>query len=112
MPGQSFDCISGQQMFVQQNHAKPMKNDLPIKLRRLREWHGYSQEYVAFRLGITQAAYSKKETGKTVPSLMRLEQIARLYGITMTSLLETDTARLLGQLARCASRKIAETNAV
>jgi transcriptional regulator with XRE-family HTH domain len=51
------------------------------KLRRIREIYGYSQEYVAERLGISQPAYWQKENGKRMPSDKRFEQIAELYNL-------------------------------
>lgn len=57
------------------------------KIRKLREAHGYPQEYVAFQMGISQAAYSKKETGKTELSLTALNQASQLYDITLTDLI-------------------------
>ena len=57
------------------------------KIRKLREVHGYPQEYVAFQMGISQAAYSKKETGRTELSLMVLQQVSQLYSIPLTDLI-------------------------
>jgi len=57
------------------------------KIRKLREVHGYPQEYVAFQMGISQAAYSKKETGRTELSLMVLQQVSQLYNIPLTDLI-------------------------
>jgi transcriptional regulator with XRE-family HTH domain len=57
------------------------------KIRKLREVHGYPQEYVAFQMGISQAAYSKKETGKTELSLTALQQVSQLYSIPLTDLI-------------------------
>jgi transcriptional regulator with XRE-family HTH domain len=41
--------------------------EMAMKLRRIREIYGYSQEYVADRLGISQPAYWQKENGKRMP---------------------------------------------
>lgn len=57
------------------------------KIRKLREVHGYPQEYVAFQMGISQAAYSKKETGRTELSLVVLQQVSHLYNIPLTDLI-------------------------
>lgn len=56
------------------------------KLRRIREIYGYSQEYVAERMGISQPAYWQKENGKRIPSDARFKQIAELYNLTMEDL--------------------------
>lgn len=70
---------------------------IALKIRKLREIHGYPQEYVAFRLGVSQAAYSKKETGRTELSLASLHQIAALYSISVTDLLNLTVQDLLVQ---------------
>ena len=57
-----------------------------MKLRRIREIYGYSQDYVAECLGISQPAYWQKENGKRMPSEERLEQIAELYNLTVADL--------------------------
>jgi transcriptional regulator with XRE-family HTH domain len=68
---------------------------IATKLRKLREIHGYPQEYVAYQMGISQAAYSKKETGKTELSLTVLEQVANLYQISMLDLIGLSLTDLL-----------------
>lgn len=68
---------------------------IATKLRKLREIYGYPQDYVAYQMGISQAAYSKKETGKTELSLTVLEQIAGLYQISMVDLIGLSLSDLL-----------------
>jgi transcriptional regulator with XRE-family HTH domain len=60
--------------------------EVATKLRRIREIFGYSQEYVAERMGISQPAYWQKENGKRMPSNDRFEQIAELYNLTIEDL--------------------------
>lgn len=60
--------------------------EMAMKLRRIREIYGYSQDYVAECLGISQPAYWQKENGKRMPSEERLEQIAELYNLTVADL--------------------------
>ena len=57
-----------------------------MKLRRIREIYGYSQDYVADCLGISQPAYWQKENGKRMPTEERFEQIAELYNLTVDDL--------------------------
>ena len=70
-------------------------NPIATKIRKLREIHGYPQEYVAFQLGVSQAAYSKKETGKTELSLTVLQQVSGLYGIRLTDLIDLNLQELI-----------------
>lgn len=60
--------------------------EIATKLRRIREIFGYSQDYVANRMGISQPAYWQKENGKRMPSEERFEQIAELYNLTVKDL--------------------------
>ncbi len=69
--------------------------EMAMKLRRIREIYGYSQEYVADCLGISQPAYWQKENGKRYPSEERLEQIADLYDLTVSDLKEGELNSVL-----------------
>jgi transcriptional regulator with XRE-family HTH domain len=60
--------------------------EIATKLRRIREIFGYSQDYVANRMGISQPAYWQKENAKRMPSDERFEQIAELYNLTVEDL--------------------------
>ncbi|WP_257670008.1 helix-turn-helix domain-containing protein [Parapedobacter tibetensis] len=51
------------------------------KLRKLREQYGFSQEYVATELGISQAAYHKIEVQQIRLSVDRAKQLAKIYDI-------------------------------
>ncbi|WP_207420566.1 helix-turn-helix domain-containing protein [Desertivirga brevis] len=57
------------------------------KIRLLRHQKGWSQEDVAKRLDISIPAFSKIETGITDINLSRLEQIAKLFDMTVVQLL-------------------------
>lgn len=79
-------------------------------IRLFREIRGYSQEYVAKRLGKSQAAYSKIENGYTQLSEKTIEAISKilevpndkLYGKENEPLLPTNGAvfQLLNELAQ------------
>ncbi len=51
------------------------------KLRMLRIGRKWSQEQVADRIGITQAAYAKLECGKTRLTIDRAKQLADVYKV-------------------------------
>lgn len=53
----------------------------------LRNINGFSQEYVAERIGISRQAYSKWEKGDTVPDVEKCALLAELYGTTIDTLL-------------------------
>lgn len=70
-------------------------NSFNQKARKLREIHGYPQEYVAFQMGISQAAYSKKESGRTQLSVLCLSKLAELYHLSLTDLISLSVQELL-----------------
>ena len=57
------------------------------KLRLLREFRNYSQEYIAEKLGITQHAYSRIENNQTRLTAERLEKLAAILNIPPLELL-------------------------
>ena len=57
------------------------------KLRLLREFRNYSQEYIAEKLGITQHAYSRIENNLTKLTAERLEKLAVILNIPPLELL-------------------------
>jgi len=59
-----------------------------MRIRALREKAGISQRQVAEVLGISQAAYSRLETGEVEVSLNKLFVLAEMYGITVQKLIE------------------------
>jgi transcriptional regulator with XRE-family HTH domain len=77
------------------------------KVRKLREIYGYSQEYVAFQMNISQAAYSKKESGRTDLSLSCLNKIAEIYLISIIDLISLNTQELLLKVIQKDSKLIA-----
>ncbi len=61
----------------------------PSVIRHFRDLHHYPQRYIACKLGISQAAYAKKESRKTPFTVDELLQIA--------AILEVPTAELIDQ---------------
>lgn len=50
-------------------------------LKGARAEFGYSQEEIAFKLGVSRAAYSAWEKGEVVPKNMVIYALAYIYGI-------------------------------
>lgn len=63
---------------------------LGTKIKKLRELRNYTQEYMADKLGISQAAYSKMESDETDVSHDRLVQIAKALDISIQDILAFD----------------------
>lgn len=76
-------------------------NSLGKRIRLLRQQRGWSQEDVAKRLDISIPAFSKIETGITDVNLSRLNQISKLFDLSVVQLLSsTDAEREAAEHAR------------
>ena len=64
---------------------------LKDNLIMLRNINGYSQEDVAEKVGISRQAYAKWEKGSTIPDVEKCAILAKLYDISIDSLLNFDT---------------------
>lgn len=60
------------------------------RLQQLRKANGYSQDVLAEKLGISRQAVSKWERAESSPSVDNLVDLAKLYGITVDEMLNTD----------------------
>ncbi|MFN5889269.1 MAG: helix-turn-helix domain-containing protein [Bacteroidota bacterium] len=60
------------------------------RIRMLREGVGYSQEYVANKLNITQQAYSRIEKNPNATTLERLQQLSEILGVKVNSIVGED----------------------
>lgn len=60
------------------------------KIRKVRDLRGYSEDYMAQQLGISQRQYSRYELGENDPGVERLESIATLLGLSLVELLSFD----------------------
>lgn len=59
------------------------------RLRELREFHHFTQEYVSSRLNIERPSYSNYECGKRTPPLELIVQLANFYQVSIDDLLRT-----------------------
>lgn len=57
-------------------------------MRGLREKEGYTQQYVAERLGVSQAAYCRLEKGEVEISLSKLCTLGELYKLPLQELIK------------------------
>ena len=71
---------------------------LKDNLVMLRNIHGFSQEELAERIGISRQAYAKWESGATVPDIEKCARLAEVYGTTIDSLIRTETAEGIGPI--------------
>lgn len=68
------------------------------KIRNIRELKNLTQEYMAEKLGITQAGYSKLENGSTVLTYAKLIQIAEIMNINIGDIIAFDSQKYFDSL--------------
>ena len=71
---------------------------LKDNLVMLRGIHGFSQEEIAEKIGISRQAYAKWESGATIPDIEKCSRLAQVYGTTIDSLVRTETVDGIGMI--------------
>ena len=71
---------------------------LSDNLTMLRRMHGFSQEEIAEKIGISRQAYAKWESGLTVPDVEKCALLAGVYGTTLDGLVKTETVDGVGTI--------------
>lgn len=64
-----------------------MPGEINENIKSIRELKNYTQQYMAFRLGITQAGYSKMERSGSRISFEKLEEIAVIFEMELGSII-------------------------
>lgn len=59
-----------------------MQLEKAIRLKKLREEHGYTQEWVGQNLGLSQPGYSRIESGGAKLTEDIICKMAQLYGVS------------------------------
>ena len=62
--------------------------ELAEQIAALRKKHGFSQEELGEKLGVSRQAVSKWENGTTAPSTTNLMAMAKLFGVEAAELLK------------------------
>lgn len=74
--------------------VKVLKDNLSV----LRNVHGFSQEQIAEKIGISRQAYAKWESGATIPDIEKCSLLADVYGVTVDSLIKETRVEGIGTL--------------
>ncbi len=61
-----------------------------MKLKEFRKMKKLSQQQVADKIGINQKTYSNYENGQAEPSIEKLIKLARLFGVSVDTLIGND----------------------
>lgn len=69
---------------------KKQSNLISLNLSTLRQYHKYSQEEVAEKIGVSRQAVAKWESGETVPDILNCDALAKLYNISIDDLIHFD----------------------
>ena len=64
---------------------------LSQKIAELRKSHNWSQEELAYRLGVTRQSVGKWESDAALPELDKVVQMADIFGVTTDYLLKGNT---------------------
>jgi transcriptional regulator with XRE-family HTH domain len=67
-----------------------MPTTIKNKIKNIRELKNYTQEYMAEKLGLTQAGYSKIEKGNTSLSYEKLVEIGKILDVTVEDIISFD----------------------
>ncbi len=67
------------------------------RIKSVRKQKGYSHEYIAQELDISQAAYSKLEKNETKLTVERLYQLAEILETPINEFLNTNTDKIINQ---------------
>ena len=70
-----------------------MEKTIGKKLYDLRKQSGFTQDYVAEKLGVSAQAVSKWENDIACPDIMTLPNIANLYGISIDELFKNEEVK-------------------
>ncbi len=73
---------------LNQNQMEIVVNSITGKIRLRRETLNYTQAYVAGKLGISQNAYSKIESGQTNFSVKRLYEIVQVLEASVADFIQ------------------------
>jgi len=72
-------------------------NNIVSNIKRMRELKGYSQEYMAIRLDMKQASYSRLESQESKLTLDRLQDIANILETDISTLLDSSKITIQSQ---------------
>ena len=72
---------------------KKQTNLISQNLSALRQYHKYSQEEVAEKVGVTRQAVAKWEAGETVPDIINCDAPAGLYDVSVDALIHHERSK-------------------
>ncbi len=67
------------------------------KIKALRTEHGYSQAYIAYKLGISRSAYCMYESGLRTPDYISIITLADIYNVSTDYIFERTKVKEMQQ---------------
>ena len=67
-----------------------MSAEIGIRIRKMREFRNYTQNYMADKLNLSQNMYSKIENGQAPITTDRLEQIAKTLDVPLENIINKE----------------------
>lgn len=61
-----------------------------IKIKKIREFKNYTQDYMANKLGMSQNSYSRIESGQTKLDIDRLKEISKLLDVPVETMVSDE----------------------
>ena len=71
-----------------------MNNTVSKNIRKYRDLKGFSQEYMAEQMNLTQSAYAKIENTETKLTIDRLNEISKILEVDIANLLEQKNSNI------------------
>jgi len=87
-----------------------MSKDIGIKIRQLRELKGFSQDYMADQLAISQRAYSKMERNETKIDWNKISEIATIFEMDPMDLVNFDDNLIFNNCTQSGKANIIHNN--
>lgn len=75
---------------------------LPNNIKRYREMAGLSQEKLAEKVGRTRPSVTAWESGRAIPRMPVLQQLAEIFGVSVADLMGEEAAEAVGVTGRSA----------
>lgn len=67
-----------------------MSIETGLRIKRIREYRNYTQQFMADKLELSQNAYCKVENGTTKLTIDRLEEIAKILDVPVENILSSE----------------------
>lgn len=83
-------------------------SSIGANIKNLREQHGMSQYELAAKIGKSRAAISQYEHGNTIPRMGVIEDMARVFGVKKSAIIENHTEYAFINLANDDERELIE----